>query len=162
PLVTAASITAVEGLLLVALAVLEMANLTGGRVTLGLTTAVFFAAFGVLSSEAANALAMVLTELLQNAVEHGYAVDGLDTTTSPGVGEIGEIVLGVQTSSDRRLVTLDDDGRGLPDGFVLDDSTSLGLSIVRTLVESELGGHLEIGGRPGGPGTVARIDVPMD
>lgn len=48
PLVTAASITAVEGLVLVALAVLELANLTGGRVTMGLTTAVFFAAFGVL------------------------------------------------------------------------------------------------------------------
>ncbi|UUZ58319.1 hypothetical protein [Nocardioides sp. B-3] len=48
PLVTAASITAVEGVLLVAPAVLEIANLTGGRVTMGLTTAVFFAAFGVL------------------------------------------------------------------------------------------------------------------
>ena len=29
--------------------------------------------FGILPSESANALAMVLTELLQNAVEHGYA-----------------------------------------------------------------------------------------
>jgi len=48
PLVTAASVTAVEGLVLLALAVLEMASLTGGRMTMGLTTAVFFAAFGVL------------------------------------------------------------------------------------------------------------------
>jgi len=48
PLVTAASVTAVEGLVLLALAVLEMASLTGGRLTMGLTTAVFFAAFGVL------------------------------------------------------------------------------------------------------------------
>lgn len=48
PLVVAASITAVEGLMLLALAVLEIANLTGGRLTMGLTTAVFFAAFGVL------------------------------------------------------------------------------------------------------------------
>jgi hypothetical protein len=48
PLVTAASVTAVEGLVLLALAALEMASLTGGRVTMGLTTAVFFAAFGVL------------------------------------------------------------------------------------------------------------------
>ena len=31
------------------------------------------ARFGVLPSEAATPLAMVLTELLQNAVEHGYA-----------------------------------------------------------------------------------------
>lgn len=48
PLVTAASVTAVEGLVLLALAALEMASLTGGRLTMGLTTAVFFAAFGVL------------------------------------------------------------------------------------------------------------------
>ncbi len=48
PLVTAASVTAVEGLVLLALAAIEMASLTGGRVTMGLTTAVFFAAFGVL------------------------------------------------------------------------------------------------------------------
>lgn len=48
PLVTAASVTAVEGLVLLALAALEMASLTGGRVTMGLTTAVFFAAFGLL------------------------------------------------------------------------------------------------------------------
>jgi hypothetical protein len=48
PLVTAASVTAVEGLVLLALAVLELASLTGGRLTMGLTTAVFFAAFGVL------------------------------------------------------------------------------------------------------------------
>ena len=48
PLVTAAAVTAIEGLLLVALAVLELASLTGGRLTMGLTTALFFAAFGVL------------------------------------------------------------------------------------------------------------------
>ena len=39
----------------------------------------------------------------------------------------------------RLLVTVDDDGTGLPTGFDVAGSTSLGLSIVRTLVESELG-----------------------
>ena len=48
----------------------------------------------------------------------------------------------------RLHVVVEDDGRGLPEGFDLDASTQLGLSIVRTLVESELGGVLEIG-----PGT---------
>ncbi|WP_108345088.1 hypothetical protein [Nocardioides currus] len=48
PLVTAAAVTAVEGLLLLALAVLEIASLTGGRLTMGLTTSLFFAAFGAL------------------------------------------------------------------------------------------------------------------
>ncbi len=50
----------------------------------------------------------------------------------------------------RLHVIVEDDGRGLPDDFDLDGSTQLGLSIVRTLVESELGGVLEIG--PGSAG----------
>ena len=59
-------------------------------------------------------------------------------------------------------MTVDDNGRGLPDGFDLDQSSSLGLSIVRTLVESELGGQLEIGPAPSGHGTRAALDVPVD
>ncbi|QCW50371.1 ATPase [Nocardioides dongxiaopingii] len=106
--------------------------------------------FGVLPSEGANALAMVLTELLQNAVEHGYDDD-------PAV--VGEIVVTVDHLGGRTHVVVDDDGRGLPAGFTLDGSTNLGLSIVRTLVESELGGQLELRDRPEG-GTRVAIDVP--
>jgi two-component sensor histidine kinase len=107
--------------------------------------------FGVLPSQAANALAMVLTELLQNAVEHGY--DDADQAAS------GVIEVGVHHDAGRMHVTIDDDGRGLPDGFSLEGSTNLGLSIVRTLVESELGGQLTMSARPDG-GTRVAIDVP--
>jgi two-component system, sensor histidine kinase PdtaS len=47
----------------------------------------------------------------------------------------------------------------LPADFDLDASTSLGLSIVRTLVESELGGSIDISARAGG-GTSVRLVVP--
>ena len=47
------------------------------------------------------------------------------------------------------------------DDFDLDVSASLGLSIVRTLVESELGGHLTLGHAAGG-GTRAAISLPME
>jgi len=60
----------------------------------------------------------------------------------------------------RLEVVLDDDGRGLPDGFDPVLSGHLGLSIVRTLVESELGGLISLGTRPGG-GTRVRLDVPL-
>ena len=60
------------------------------------------------------------------------------------------------------LVTVDDDGVGLPEGFDLEGSSSLGLSIVRTLVESELGGQLELGPVPSGTGTRAALDVPIE
>lgn len=46
PLVVAASLVAVEGAMLLMLAVLEAFNLSLDRLTMGLTTAVFFAAYG--------------------------------------------------------------------------------------------------------------------
>jgi two-component sensor histidine kinase len=90
----------------------------------------------------------VLTEVLQNAVEHGF-------------GERrGRIRLAPQRAVGRLGVLVEDDGKGLPPGFDLDGSVSLGLSIVRTLVESELGGQLAIG--PGTDrGTRVSLDVPL-
>jgi two-component sensor histidine kinase len=108
--------------------------------------------FGALASEQATPLAMVLTELLQNAVEHGY--DAAAERTE------GRIVVRVDRRPSGLSVVIDDDGRGLPDGFDLDSGGSLGLSIVRTLVESELGGRLAIGAAPGG-GTRAEVSVDL-
>jgi two-component sensor histidine kinase len=110
--------------------------------------------FGVIGSDAATALAMVLTEVLQNAVEHGYAHE-------EGVGRTGRIDLVVSRLVGRLEVTVEDDGRGLPPGFDLDASTHLGLSIVRTLVESELGGRLSLAAAASGTGTRVAIDVPL-
>ncbi len=104
--------------------------------------------FGRLSAEIATPLAMVLTEVLQNAVEHGLA---------GGSGHVGITVL---RGAGRLHVTIDDDGRGLPDDFDPAVSGSLGLSIVRTLVESELGGLLTLGENPRG-GTRVSADVPL-
>ncbi|MGH3447933.1 MAG: sensor histidine kinase, partial [Nocardioidaceae bacterium] len=84
--------------------------------------------FGQLPAEVATPLAMVLTEILQNAVEHGLA------------GRAGVVGMRVLRAAGRLEVTVDDDGVGLPAGFDAGSSASLGLSIVRTLVESELGG----------------------
>jgi two-component sensor histidine kinase len=110
--------------------------------------------FGVLRSESATAVAMVLTEVLQNAVEHGFAA-GDDPAAH------GTIVVRPQVVVGRLHVSVMDDGRGLPDGFDLEGSASLGLSIVRTLVESELDGQLTMGHRPDGPGTRVEIDLPV-
>jgi two-component sensor histidine kinase len=103
--------------------------------------------FGELPAETATPLAMVLTEVLQNAVEHGFP-DGS-----------GAITIRVIRAAGRLGVTIDDDGRGLPADFDPVASGNLGLSIVRTLVESELGGVLSLGGNPAG-GTRVDLDVP--
>ena len=48
PLVVAASLAAVEGLVIGVLGLVELVNLSSGRVTMGVTTAGFFAAYGAL------------------------------------------------------------------------------------------------------------------
>jgi two-component system, sensor histidine kinase PdtaS len=106
--------------------------------------------FEVLPAEVATPLAMVVTELLQNAVEHGYT--GLDR---PGLVE-----LVVDRTEAGLCVRVEDDGRGLPAGFDPAASDRLGLQIVRTLVDAELGGRLSLGPRPGG-GTVVAIDLAL-
>ncbi|MEX0429484.1 sensor histidine kinase [Nocardioides sp. DS6] len=108
--------------------------------------------FGELRSEVVTPLAMVLTELLQNAVEHGYPDDATP----------GNITVGVRRPAGRLEVSVEDDGQGLPEEFDLETSTNLGLSIVRTLVESELGGRLTLGPRSGTRGARAVIDVPVE
>jgi two-component sensor histidine kinase len=113
--------------------------------------------FGVVPSEMATALAMVLTEVLQNAVEHGYQAGDERVSTKPGV-----IVVSARRLVGRLHVTIEDDGRGLPEGFDPDKTTSLGLSIVRTLVESELGGTLVIGPAHGQAGARVSVDLPRD
>jgi len=108
--------------------------------------------FGVVPGEVATPLAMVLTELLQNATEHAF--DG-------GPGHITVTARRTPAEGGQRLrVEVLDDGHGLPAGFDLGRSQSLGLAIVRTLVESELGGGITLG--PAEPsGTSVVVDVPL-
>jgi two-component sensor histidine kinase len=104
--------------------------------------------FGAVRAEVATPLAVVLSELVQNAVEHG-----LDR--GPGLLEVRAL------RADGVLrVEVVDDGAGLPAGFDLTTSDRLGLQIVRTLVEGELGGTLRLDLREGG-GTVAAVEVPL-
>ena len=104
---------------------------------------------GPLPAEVATPLAMVLTELVQNAVEHGF----------PEGGE-GSVRVSFDRRPDRLHVLVDDDGRGLPAGLDLARSPRLGLRIVRTLVEGELRGSLALTDREGG-GTRAAVTVPV-
>ena len=112
--------------------------------------------FGMLPASVATPLAMVLTELLQNALEHGFG----DGTARGGAGDEGMIEVLAARAPEQLTVTVSDSGAGLPEGFDVESSTSLGLQIVRTLVVAELGGRLSITPRPGG-GTVAVVDLPI-
>ncbi len=114
----------------------------------GGVSAVRRGSFGLLSADVATSLAMIITELCQNAVEHGLATHS------------GEVRV-VPTAADGRLrVEISDDGRGLPEGFDLATSRSLGLSIVTTLV-AEMEGSFALGPQPDGPGTRAVVEIPI-
>lgn len=104
--------------------------------------------FGVIPADAATSLSMVVTELCQNAVEHG-----LDN-------ESGHVTVRPVRDNDHLTVTISDDGAGLADDFVLGEQTSLGLSIVSTLVE-DMTGTIELRRRTDGPGTEAVISLPI-
>ncbi|RMI35139.1 sensor histidine kinase [Nocardia stercoris] len=104
---------------------------------------------GVFSAERATPLVMVLTELVQNAIEHAF-----------DSGENGTVTIRSERSARWLDVIISDDGRGLPEGFSLEGSDRLGLQIVRTLVTAELGGS--IGLHPGADiGTDAVLRVPL-
>ncbi|MCA1823105.1 MAG: PAS domain-containing sensor histidine kinase [Frankia sp.] len=105
-------------------------------------------AAGTLPAEIATPLALVLAELLQNAVEHAFA------NTS------GTLVVSLTRDDHWLRAVVRDDGVGLPASFSLDGSARLGLQIVRTLVVGELGGTIAV--RPGVTrGTEVVLDVPL-
>jgi two-component sensor histidine kinase/PAS domain-containing protein len=101
--------------------------------------------FGVLPSEYATPLALALTELVTNAVEHG--LNGLE----------GSVEIEAQRNDERLTVVVRDNGAGLPEGKV---GSGLGTQIVRTLIQGELGGtidwHTVVGN-----GTEVTIDMPF-
>jgi two-component sensor histidine kinase len=96
---------------------------------------------GELPGEVATPLAVVLNELMQNAVDHAFPID--DEATSTGVVE-GRVRLRLQRVDGELRIDVTDDGVGLPDQFSLDTSKGLGLSIVQALVTGELGGSIDM------------------
>jgi two-component sensor histidine kinase len=111
---------------------------------------------GKLPATVATPLAVVLTELLQNAVDHAYP-------DASGLGG-GRVMVELDNDGVELCVRVVDDGVGLPDGFQVETTRGLGLSIVRTLVNSELSGTITMRtgtGEHGRPGTVVELRVPL-
>ncbi len=103
---------------------------------------------GEIDAGTATSLALALTELVHNALEHAFA---------PGAP--GTVRVDVRRAGDALTLIVGDDGRGLAPGVDLTDSRGLGFSIVRTLVEEDLRGTLatsQVGG------TSITIVVPLD
>ena len=102
--------------------------------------------FGLVPADAATSLALALTELCQNAVEHGLGSSS------------GTVVVRPKRDGDWLVLEVTNDGNQLPDDFQIGASNSLGLSIVTTLVE-DLAGTFTLTNNEDGKGTTARITV---
>jgi two-component sensor histidine kinase len=112
---------------------------------------------GILPARVATPLAVVLNELLQNASDHAFPPDLDLSEQSPG-----RVLVEIKRDDATLRLDVSDDGVGLPDGFELEKATGLGLSIVRTLVTTELSGDIRVSrghGPADRPGTVVSLSV---
>jgi two-component sensor histidine kinase len=102
---------------------------------------------GSLDPIIATPLSLVVTELIHNALEHGLEHGGSSL----------EILL--ERDEKSAIISIIDNGVGLPAGFDLATSSNLGLQIVRTLTENELKGDLVLESTD--RGTTARLTFPI-
>jgi two-component sensor histidine kinase len=108
---------------------------------------------GEVRAEVATPLALVLTELLQNALEHGFPAESFGDRQVPA-----RVVVTLANDGTQLVVRVADNGVGLPPGFTPDGST-LGLTIVRALVTTDLDGTIAM---DSDGGTVVDVRVPVE
>jgi two-component system, sensor histidine kinase PdtaS len=129
-------------------------------------------ALGEVPADVATPLAVVLAELVQNAIEHAFP-ESEDGDSGPGdhAGDgapeeppPGHIRVHLLNDGTTLRLEVTDDGLGLPEAFDFDASQSLGLSIVRDLIRSQLDGIITMRNRrdidPGQGGTMVTIELP--
>ena len=124
---------------------------------------------GAVAAEVATPLAVAVAELLQNAMEHAFpdrlsadrqsageplAEEGVQKPASVSPPRV-ELVL--RESPDALEIVVRDNGCGLPAGFDIEETRSLGLSIVRDLIRTQLGGTITMETEGG---TIVRLDIP--
>lgn len=85
-----------------------------------------------LHQDQATPVSLVLLECVNNALEHAF-----------GAGNPGRVRVSMVREGARHVLTVTDDGRGLPDGFDLEAGRSLGLKIVRTMA-AQIGGEFSM------------------
>jgi two-component sensor histidine kinase len=98
-----------------------------------------------LEADAAIPVALIVAEAVSNAIEHGFAG-----------GRAGLISIHIRDHGDAIDLTVVDNGHGLPPGFALANSDSLGLRLAQMLAR-QLGGEFSL---THGLGSVARLHLP--
>ncbi|MGH8512767.1 MAG: sensor histidine kinase, partial [Gammaproteobacteria bacterium] len=100
------------------------------------------AAEAVVPNDKLVPVALIVTELISNALEHGFS----------GRAQ-GTIRVDLSTEGTDQVLTIADDGNGLPAGFTLESASGMGLRIVQALAQ-QIEGRFAM---EGGAGTTSKI-----
>ncbi len=99
-----------------------------------------------LPARQATACSLIINELVQNALEHGFEQK-----------QNGFIRVNLADEGDQVIIVVVDNGDGLPATFQMDRPDSLGLNIVKILVEEDLKGQIDF---KNGAGVTVTITFP--
>ncbi|MCC7022712.1 MAG: GAF domain-containing protein [Thermomicrobiales bacterium] len=99
-------------------------------------------------SKQATILALLINELVANAVKHGFA--GRDH---------GTISIRARKEQGQAVIEIGNDGRAIPEDFDPSGSHGLGMRIIQRLVTADLHGDFRIG--PGEVGSIAVLRFPI-
>lgn len=103
----------------------------------------------ILPSKCASSIALVLNELVLNSMEHGFA------------GRIhGQISLDVRETEEEWILVFSNDGAPIDEAILEKPRKSLGLTIIRTLMEGDLAGTFSIENLPNGAGVATTLTIP--
>jgi len=86
----------------------------------------------------ANPIGLVINELISNSLKYAFPDESK-----------GEITVSMKKLDKELELIVMDDGVGISDGFDWKNSSSLGLKIVRTLVENQLDGSIDMESKNG-------------
>ena len=86
-----------------------------------------------ISIDQASPLGLVINELISNSLKYAFPEE-----------RKGEITVSMKKLDRELELTVMDDGVGMPDGLDWKNSKSLGLKLVRTLVENQLDGSIDM------------------
>ena len=101
----------------------------------------------ILPNNLTTPLALIASELVQNAIDHA---------------ECTTVTVRLQTQPDAVVLAISDNGKGFPnpdEPVPAADSSGLGMTIVGTIAQSELGGSMTIGDNE--PGALITVRVPL-
>ena len=111
---------------------------------------------GLVPSDVVTPLAVVLNELLQNTVDHAFPARAFASE-----GDIALVEIFLDRNEEEIRMAVRDNGIGVSADFDSETQKGLGLTIIRGLATTELGGAIEVRRRDDLPGSEALVQVPL-